>query len=96
MSAPSLAQRSTRTGVVVVWVASLLIGIAAGIFAPIEDRAVWMCIGLGSCLVIAFAVQVFDGRAKGFIGRVSASALGAAVIMGLVSAAFGLAAIARI
>ncbi len=96
MATPSLAQRSPRVGVAIVWIASLVLALAVGIFAPIADRAVWMCIGLGVCLVIAFAVQVFDGRAKGFIGRVSASVLGAALIMGVVSAGFGLAAIARI
>lgn len=93
MTAPELAPRSALPGLLTVWIAGAVIAAAIGIFAPLGSRAVWLCIGLGVCLIIAFGVQVFEGRAKGFLFRVSASMLGALLVMGVVSAGFGLAAL---
>lgn len=90
MTAVQLAPRSPRIGVGVVWLVALLLAVAIGIFAPQSERGGWLCAGLGVVLILSFAVQVFSGRAKGFIARISASVLGALVLMGIVSVGFGL------
>jgi hypothetical protein len=93
MTTPELAPRSMFGGVIAVWVAGGLIAIAIGLFVPVDWRAAWLTVGLGACLLLAFAVQLATGRSKGFIDRVAASVLGALLVMGVLSAGFGLAAI---
>ena len=95
MTAPQLAPRSPRLGVVAVWVVSLLFAVSIGFFSPAGDRALWLCVALGACLIVTFALQVFVGRAQGFIVRVSASMLGSLLIMGIVSLGFAIAAVAH-
>ncbi|WP_040166251.1 hypothetical protein [Microbacterium gorillae] len=96
MSAPQLAPRSPFPAIIAVWGLGAVIAVVVGIFAPVAVQAVWLCVGLGVCLIAAFAVQVLSGRAQGFIFRVSASVLGAFIVMGLVSAGFGLALLAAL
>ena len=85
--------RSPLIGIAAVWIVSALIAVAVGIVAPLDQRVGWLCVGLGITLIVAFAVQIFSAPAQGFIGRMGASMLGALVVMGLVSAGFGLAAL---
>jgi hypothetical protein len=91
MAAPALAPRRATGGIVAVWVTAALAGIAIGLFVPAEWRAAWLVVGLGGCLVLAFAVQLGYGRSQGFIERVAISILGALVVMGVISLGFGLA-----
>jgi hypothetical protein len=90
---PELAPRRTIGGVISVWVVAALVGIAIGLFVSAEWRAAWLSVGLGACLVLAFAVQLGYGRSQGFTERVAASSLGALLVMGVISLGFGLAAI---
>lgn len=75
------------------WVAAALIGVAIGLWVGDERRAAWLAVGLGGCLILAFAIQLAYGRSHGFTQRVAASILGALVVMGIISLGFGLAAI---
>ncbi|KAA9148967.1 hypothetical protein [Microbacterium lushaniae] len=93
MTVPELAPRRTVWGVLAVWVVAALLGIGIGVFVPEEWRAAWLTIGLGSCLVLSFVVQLWYGRSQEFLVRVAASVLGAMVVMAVISAGFGLAAI---
>ncbi|KAA9085348.1 hypothetical protein [Microbacterium radiodurans] len=93
MTAPDLAPPRTVGGVVAVWVVAALAAVAVGVLAPVEDRALWMPIALGACVVVAFVVQLAVGRSRGFIQRVAASALGALLVMGLIGVGFALSAL---
>ncbi|MCK6067505.1 MULTISPECIES: hypothetical protein [Microbacterium] len=93
MTVPELAPRRTVWGVLAVWVVAALLGIGIGVFVPEGWRAAWLTIGLGACLVLSFVVQLWYGRSQEFLVRVSASVLGAMVVMAVISAGFGLAAI---
>lgn len=84
---------STIGAVVGVWIAAAVIGVAIGLFVPVDWRMAWMTVGLGGCIVLTFVVQLWVGRSKGFIDRVALTAAGATLVMGLVSAVFGLAAL---
>jgi hypothetical protein len=88
---PELAPRRTFGGVVAVWVLAAVIAIVIGIFATPDWRAAWLGVGLGGCLIVAFATQLWSGRSQGFTERVAASVLGAALVMGVISLGFGLA-----
>ncbi|WP_169581035.1 hypothetical protein [Microbacterium thalassium] len=93
MAVPELAPRRTFGGIVAVWIAAAVIGVLVGLFAGDAWRAQWLAVGLGGCLILSFAIQLWSGRSQGFTQRVAASALGALVVMGVISLGFGLAAI---
>ena len=82
--------RRSIGGIVAVWIAALLGGLAIAIFVPADARAVWMALALGCSLILAFAVQLFYGRAQRFIQRVAISTLGALLLLGVISAAVAL------
>jgi len=94
MSEPALAPRNAFHGVVAVWIASLVTAIVLGVVLPEQARVTWLLIAFGAIVLVAFAVQLAYGRAQGFIVRVAGSVVGALVVMGLVSAVFGLTALA--
>lgn len=91
VATPELAPPRTFGGIVAVWVTAAVAGIAIGLFVPPGWRAAWLIVALGGCFLLAFAIQLASGRARGFSERVAASALGALVIMGIISLGFGLA-----
>jgi hypothetical protein len=93
MSAPELAPRGAFGGILAVWIAAVVVSAAIGFFAPIDWRMAWMSVGLGGCILLTFLLQLFVGTSKGFIDRVALSVAGALLIMGVVSAAFGLTAL---
>lgn len=93
MSEPALAPRNAFHGVVAVWIVSLVVAVALGILLPAQDRVMWLLIAFGGIVLLTFAVQLLYGRVRGFIVRVAGSALGALILMGLVSAGFGISAL---
>jgi hypothetical protein len=90
---PELVPRRTIGGVIAVWVAAAVVGVVIGIFVSAEARAAWLAVGLGGCLILAFAIQLSTGRSQGFTQRVAASILGALFVLGIISLGFGLATI---
>jgi len=91
MSVPELAPRRTIGGVIAVWIAAALAGIAIGVFAGEDWRGAWLVIALGGSLLASFAIQLWYGRSQQFIERVAASVLGALLVLAIISAGFGLA-----
>jgi hypothetical protein len=90
---PDLAPRRTLGGIIAVWVLAAVIAIVIGVLATPDWRGAWLAVGLGGCLIAAFAIQLWPGRSQGFTERVAASMLGAALVMGVISLGFGLAAL---
>lgn len=93
VAVPELAPRRAFGGIIAVWVAAAVIAVLVGVFAGDDWRAQWLAVGLGGCLVLAFAIQLWGGRSQGFTERVAASTIGALLVMGIISLGFGLAAI---
>lgn len=93
VAVPELAPRRTLGGIIAVWVAAAVIAVIVGVFAGDDWRAQWLAVGLGGCLVLSFAIQLWGGRSQGFTERVAASTIGALLVMGIISLGFGLAAI---
>ena len=86
MSTPELAPYSSVWGVVSVWIAALVAGIAIAIFVPVEWWVAWFILAFAAAVMASFSVQLAFGRPAGFIQRVGASALGALIVLGVVSA----------
>ena len=93
MSEPALAPRNAFVGVLIVWAAAFVASIAVGIFVPEEWRVPWLLVAFGAVVLLSFAVQLWYGRTQGFILRVGGSALGALLLMGVISVGFALAAL---
>nr|WP_137846101.1 hypothetical protein [Microbacterium sp. 2FI] len=93
MTVPELAPRRTLGGIIAVWIVAAVVGILVGIVVGPDARAAWLAVGLGGCLLLAFAIQLGYGRSQGFTERVAASVVGALVVMGVISLGFGLAAV---
>jgi len=91
MSVPGLAPRRGFAGVVAVWIVAAVLAITIGLAVPSEWRAAWMNVALAACVIVAFAIQLAVGHADGFLRRVSASVLGALVVMALIGLGLGLA-----
>ena len=91
MTLPGLASRDGFGRIALVWVAAAVVAVGIGIVAPPDQRAAWMPVGFAACVVLAFAVQLGVGHAEGFIRRVSASVLGALLVMGMIGLGLGLA-----
>ena len=94
MSEPALAPRNAFTGMIIVWSFALLASVAIGIFVAEPWRMPALLVAFGAVVLLAFAVQLGYGRTHGFIVRVSASIMGALLLMGVISVGLGLAAIA--
>ncbi|UNK71774.1 hypothetical protein [Microbacterium sp. H1-D42] len=90
----ALAPRNATHGVIAVWAVSLVAALVLGFTLPAEVRTGWILIAFGGIVLLSFAVQLSYARPQGFIARVSASVGGALLLMGLVSAAFGISALA--
>ncbi|UJP10418.1 hypothetical protein L2X99_01565 [Microbacterium sp. KUDC0406] len=93
MTEPALAPRNAYLGVYVVWGIAVVASIVLGIVLDEDARVPWMLVAFGIVVLLSFAVQLWFGRVEGFIVRVSASVIGALLIMGLISVGFGLAAL---
>lgn len=93
MAVPDLAPRRTLGGVIAVWILAAVVAVAIGVLVAPGGRGAWLAVGLGGCLLAAFAIQLWPGRSQGFTERVAASILGAALVMGVISLGFGLAAV---
>jgi len=93
MSEPALAPRSPFVGLIATWATALVIALLLGILVPAGQTMTWFLIGFGVCVLVSFAVQLARAEVRGFILRVAAGALGALVVMGVVSIGFGIAAL---
>jgi hypothetical protein len=93
MSEPALAPRNAFTGMIVVWAVALLAAVAIGIFVVEPWRMPSLLVAFGGVVLLAFATRLGYGLTHGFIVRVSASIMGALLLMGVISVGFGLAAI---
>lgn len=93
MSEAAQPTRNAFIGVIVSWVFALVIAVLIGILVGSADRAPWLVMGFAAVILVTFAVQLWYASPVGFIFRIAASVGGALVLMGLVSAGFGLAAL---
>jgi len=85
MTIPELAPRRRFTAIVATWAFALLVAIAIAVLVPVELRSLWFGLAGGATVICAFVAHLADGRAEGFIFRVSIAALGGITILGIVA-----------
>ena len=93
MTIPELAPRRRFGGIAATWGFALLVAVAIAVFVPLEMRFRWFGLAGGACLIFAFVAHLVDGRANGFVFRVSVAALGGITLLGIVALVTVLAAI---
>ncbi|MBN8206780.1 hypothetical protein JF550_12550 [Microbacterium esteraromaticum] len=91
MQEVALAPRNAFHGVIAVLGVAAVTAILLGFLLPADTRIGWLLIAFGGVVLLSFAVQLAYARPQGFVVRVSASIVGSLVLMGMVSAAFGVA-----
>lgn len=95
MTTPELIPRRTITGVVAVWIIAAVAGVGIGVFVPSDWRSEWLTLALAGSVILAFGVQLYFGVSQRFLQRVAASVLGALLVLGVISAGFGLASLVQ-
>ncbi|MEL5992405.1 hypothetical protein ACOKGD_12060 [Microbacterium phosphatis] len=85
MTIPELAPRRRYGAIAVTWVFALVVAVVIAVFVPFELRFWWFALAGGASMVCAFVAHLIDGRADGFIARVSVAALGGITILGIVA-----------
>lgn len=88
MTSPELTPRSPLAGMIATWAFGALAAVAVGLLSPLGERFLWLAVGAGACVFVAFAVNLAYGRAEGFIVRTAVAALGALVAMGVIAFVF--------
>jgi hypothetical protein len=87
------AGRAGHFAVIAVWLLAAIVALATGFGFEQSARGPWLVLGFALVIVVTFVVQLWHGKAEGFILRFAASSAGAVAIMGLISLAFWLVAL---
>lgn len=96
MTTPELSPRRTISGVIAVWIITAVAGIGIGLFVPSDWRSEWLTLALAASLILAFGVQLWFGVSQRFLQRVALSVLGSLLVLGVISAGFGLASLVEV
>lgn len=71
---------------IVAWVAALVVSLSIIFYAPAEQRFEWLASGIGFTILLTFALQLGTAQREGFITRLSFSAVGSVLIIGVAEA----------
>jgi hypothetical protein len=64
-----------------VWAVAVVFAVLIGIFSSAEDRFAWISLALAGSAIVTLVVQLATGRVEGYVGRVTASIVGATVVL---------------
>ncbi len=78
-----------------IWILAILCAVAVGILSPSGQVASWLALSLGGCVVASLCVQIATREKNGYVDRLTASVIGAAVILGIGGLVFWLVAAAH-
>lgn len=75
----------------VVWLLALASVAAIAVITPAEDRLAWMGLTAAGCTVVTLCIQIATRRKEGYVNRVTASLVGAVVVLAAATGIFALA-----
>lgn len=84
-TSPQLSAPRRWISIVVVWLAAAVCSVVIGIASPRVHDAPWLSLTLGGCVVAALCVQLATQEKRGFVSRLTASILGAVVVLAIAS-----------
>jgi hypothetical protein len=66
-----------------IWVLVLVAALVIAIATPHREYFTWLPIALAASILVTFAVQLTLRRKEGFVGRLTLTAVGSLVILGI-------------
>lgn len=64
-----------------VWVVAAVFAVLIGIFSSAGQRFAWISLALAGSAIVTLVVQLGTGQVEGYVGRVTASIVGAAIVL---------------
>lgn len=74
--------------IVAVWVLAVVGAVLAGAYAPPGETLAWVGLTLAGCTLITLSLQLATGRKEGYVIRVTASIVGAVLVLSAATAVF--------
>lgn len=72
------------------WVVAAVFAVLIGVFSPAEHRFAWISLALAGSTIVTFVVQLATGQVEGYVGRVTASVVGATLVLAAATGVFWL------
>jgi hypothetical protein len=67
--------------IVVVWLLALVFAVLVGLLAASGQELAWIGLSLAGCTILTLCMQIATGRKDGYVSRVTASIVGAVVVL---------------
>lgn len=81
MTSDSLTPTTSWTSIIIVWAGAVAGAVLIGIFSPPGDRFAWIALTLAACTFGTLCIQLATRQKEGFVDRMSASVVGALVVL---------------
>jgi len=73
-----------------VWVLAVVGATLTGFSAPPGDKLSWVGLTLAGCTLVTLSLQLATGQKEGYVVRVTASIVGAVIVLSVATAVFAL------
>jgi hypothetical protein len=74
--------------IVVVWLLALVFAVLVGLLAAPGQGLAWVGLSLAGCTILTLCVQIGTGRKDGYVSRVTASIVGAVIVLAAATGVF--------
>lgn len=82
--------KSQWKSVVGVWVFGAVCALLVGLLSHPGQYVAWIGLSAAGCTVVTLCIQLAGGRSDGYVNRVTASIVGAVVVLGAATGVFAL------
>lgn len=73
-----------------VWVLAVVCSVIIGLLSARGQEIAWIGLTLAACTIATLAVQIGTGRKEGYVSRMTASIVGAVVVLAVATGVFAL------
>ena len=82
--------KSHWKSVAVVWVFGAVCALLVGLLSDPGQYVAWIGLSAAGCTIVTLCIQLASGRPEGYVNRVTASIVGAIVVLGAATGIFAL------
>ncbi len=79
----NLSPATRWSSIIAIWVVAVLCIVAIGVFSPVAEYDSWLALALAGCTVGSLCIQLGTQEKRGFVDRLSASVVGALILLGV-------------
>ncbi|TDW29544.1 hypothetical protein [Cryobacterium psychrophilum] len=73
-----------------VWVLAVIGATLTGLTAPPGETLAWVALTLAGCTLVTLSLQLATGQKEGYVARVTASIVGAVIVLSVATLVFGM------